>query len=193
MLTAICSITLFIHLHSLTKALSICFLAMNAIFFALFVQETVSFAPSWFSPFSRNNPGVKIYQILNLSREVKPIAFFICEQQFTDIYAKLRRRMNFFFKIKRYVTSEGVSLQPLLKVYMRDDTIYEKIVFIEPVIFVNGRRVRNPVFVIPKLSERELEKFRTLDKKFKEEYIMSLISPKQQYQRKEKKLELLGV
>jgi len=143
---------------------------------ALFVQETVSFAPSWFSPLSKKNPGIKIYQILNLSREVRPIAFFICEQQFTDLYSKLRRRMNFFFKIVRYVTSEGVSLQPVVKPFLRDELLTEKIVFVEPIIYVNGKRVRNPVFVMPKLTEEQLKQFKTYDKQFKEEYIRAILS-----------------
>lgn len=140
---------------------------------AVFVQETVSFAPNWWHPLSKKNPANKIYSILVLSREVRPIAFFVCEQQFFDLYSKLRTRMNMLFRVIRYVDSEGRSLQPIVKIYERIYSLKD-IAFVEPILRVNGSTVSNYFFEIPKLDEKTLAKFKQFDREFKRVYISKL-------------------
>lgn len=144
----------------------------------ILVQETVSFAPSWWHPMNPNNPANKIYQILVLSREVRPVAVFINEQEFYDLYAKLRYRMNFLFRISRYVTSEGESLPPVVKVFEKVRMRNGKYAFTNPIIRFNGRRMRNVYFEVPLLREDNFRAFMEIDREFKEDYIRRLLGDK---------------
>lgn len=175
LLNATCSINshLIYTPHDFEKVADHVFFSDRCDLPAIFVQETVSFAPSWWHPLSKKNPANKIYSILVLSREVRPTAFFVCEQQFLDLYSKLRSRMNMLFRVIRYVTSEGRSLQPILKIYER---IYnpKDITFAEPILLVNGSAIPNFYFEIPRLDDRTLAKFKQFDYSFKRYYIEKL-------------------
>jgi len=60
--------------------------------------------------------NILIGRIMSLSRTVRPIIFLICSQHWSDLDVFLRRRIDFFVPVTRYVSSEGYSNRPVAKI-----------------------------------------------------------------------------
>jgi hypothetical protein len=60
--------------------------------------------------------NILIGRIMSLSRTIRPIIFLICSQHWNDLDVYLRRRIDFFVPVVRYVSSDGHSGKPIAKV-----------------------------------------------------------------------------
>jgi hypothetical protein len=60
--------------------------------------------------------NILIGRIMSLSRTIRPIIFLICSQHWNDLDVYLRRRIDFFIPVMRYISSEGYSSRPIAKV-----------------------------------------------------------------------------
>lgn len=61
--------------------------------------------------------NIIIGRIMSLSRTIRPVIFIINSQHWRDLDVWLRRRIDFYISVSRYVTSEGRSLRPVAKIY----------------------------------------------------------------------------
>jgi hypothetical protein len=62
-----------------------------------------------------NKRNIIVGRIMSLSRTIKPIAFFINSQHWNDLDVFLRRRVDYYIPVVRYITSEGKSTKPIAK------------------------------------------------------------------------------
>ena len=67
--------------------------------------------------------NIVIGRIMSLSRTVKPVIFIINSQHWRDLDVWLRRRVDFYITVNRYVSSQGQSLKPIAKIYHVTHTI----------------------------------------------------------------------
>jgi hypothetical protein len=61
--------------------------------------------------------NIAIGRIMSLSRTIKPVVFLLCSQHWNDLDVALRRRLDYFIPVIRYVSSEGKSTKPVAKPY----------------------------------------------------------------------------
>jgi hypothetical protein len=99
---------------------------------------------------------------MSLSRTIKPIAFFICSQHWNDLDVYLRRRVDYYVPVVRYITSEGKPTRPLAKPfhvahYLTDLVISPVYVYYKP--FRQLHRLYAMTFDLPSPGlVREFEK-----------------------------------
>ena len=67
--------------------------------------------------------NIIIGRIMSLSRTIKPVIFLINSQHWRDLDVWLRRRVDFYVTVNRYVSSDGKSLKPLAKIYHVSHTV----------------------------------------------------------------------
>jgi hypothetical protein len=61
--------------------------------------------------------NIMIGRIMSLSRTIKPIVFLICSQHWADLDVYLRRRIDYFIPVIRYISSDGTACRPIAKPY----------------------------------------------------------------------------
>jgi hypothetical protein len=64
-----------------------------------------------------NKRNIAIGRIMSLSRTIKPIIFLLCSQHWNDLDVALRRRIDYYIPVVRYVSSEGITSRPIAKPY----------------------------------------------------------------------------
>ena len=102
--------------------------------------------------------NIVIGRIMSLSRTLKPVIFLINSQHWRDLDIWLRRRVDFYITINRYVSSEGHSLKPVAKIY-HIASLVDRLV-LTPVIVKYGETLtRLQALILGKPSEKMIKEF----------------------------------
>jgi len=118
--------------------------------------------------------NIIIGRIMSLSRTIKPVIFIINSQHWRDLDVWLRRRVDFYIAVNRYVASSGQSLKPIAKIYHVDHTVDRLI--LTPVYVKTGNDLnRVHALSFGKPDEEIIRVFEKIEKSKKRELIdMSL-------------------
>jgi len=102
--------------------------------------------------------NIIIGRIMSLSRTLKPVIFLINSQHWRDLDVWLRRRIDFYITVNRYVSSRGESLKPVAKIYHVSHTV--KSLLLTPVIVKYGESLtRLQALCLGKPGERLIKEF----------------------------------
>jgi hypothetical protein len=74
-----------------------------------------------------NKRNIAIGRIMSLSRTIRPIIFLLCSQHWNDLDIALRRRIDYFIPVVRYVSSTGKTSRPIAKPFYVSHSLTELI------------------------------------------------------------------
>jgi len=116
--------------------------------------------------------NILIGRIMSLSRTIRPIIFLICSQHWNDLDVYLRRRIDFFVPVTRYVSSYGYSSRPIAKILHVSHVLTDLI--LGPVYVYHKpskqlRRLHGLTFSLP--SQNLIREFEKKEKARKKELI----------------------
>jgi hypothetical protein len=114
--------------------------------------------------------NIVIGRIMSLSRTVKPVIFIINSQHWRDLDVWLRRRVDFYITVNRYVLSTGQSIKPIAKIYHVSHTIDRLI--LTPVYAKIGNALnRVHALSLGKPNDVLIKEFERIEKSKKKELI----------------------
>jgi hypothetical protein len=116
--------------------------------------------------------NIMIGRIMSLSRTIRPIIFLICSQHWNDLDVYLRRRIDFFVPVMRYVSSDGYSGKPIAKILHVSHALTDLV--LSPVYVYHRptkqlHRLHGLTFTLP--SEEIVKEFEKKEKARKKELI----------------------
>jgi hypothetical protein len=114
--------------------------------------------------------NIVIGRIMSLSRTLKPVIFIINSQHWRDMDIWLRRRVDFYISVNRYVSSNGQSLKPIAKIYHIASAV-DRLV-LTPVIVKYGETLtRLQALSLARPSDRMIKEFEKREKEKKKQLI----------------------